>query len=180
MKLIGKIIVSGLVVLAVGAVTVVYADATDDPPPYTATVTAGDEGGGLVEGTQVDLTLPDQFGVSHTVGPDVAILLLAPSKRAGKRVRAYLDAQNADFLSEHRAVFVADISGVPAVFRETVALPMLRKSAYPVLLIYDADLAAKLRSDGHDSEITVARLKNNVVRNVHFAANRQALARLLE
>ncbi len=165
-----------LVFVAGGALYYIKSRDHYDPSKYKATVTGGLESGGLQKGTKLDLTLPDQFDVSHTVGPEITTLILAFSKTTGGTVRSYLDKQDPDYLSRHKAVFIADISFLPVVLRNTVGLPQLRESPYPVLLIYEDEMSRSLQNEAHGGKITVATLDKGVVQRVEYITSKKELA----
>ena len=178
MSLPKKIALGVLVALLASGGALFYFKGKDnyDPSKYEAKIVGGLEEGGIAPGTKVDLTLPDQFDVAQTVGPEVTTLILAFTKTTGGIVRGYLDEQEKDYLTEHRAVFIADISPFPVVLRNTVALPMLRKSPYSVLLLYEAEMADTLKSKTHAEEITIATLANGMVQAVRYISTEEELA----
>ncbi len=180
----------GLLLIA-GAV-IYYFNSKDhyDPSKYEATITHAEQAddqqlddeqaGGLKKGTRIKLTLPDQFDVSHSIGPEVEILILAFSKGTGGTVRAFLDEKPGSFLSDNNAVFIADISPFPVVLRNTIALPMLRSSSYPVLLLYEDTMSEALKNTEQEDKITVATLAQGVVSEVRYISNEAELAQVFQ
>lgn len=177
-----KILLAVLAILVLGGSAFYYFNSKDhyDGSKYNASITQDDgvEANGLAKGTKVELTLPDQFDVAHTIGPETTRLILAFSKDTGKTVRAYLDKQDSDFLPSHKTIFIADISPFPVVLRNTLALPKLRTSPYSVLLLYEAEMAKSLKNLDHENEITVATLSEGVVQEVSYLTNEAELAQL--
>lgn len=131
---------------------------------------------GLAKGTRVELTLPDQFDKTHTIAPDIKTLIMAFSKGGGGTVRGYLDKQDPTFLVEHKATFIADISSIPVVIRNGLALPKLRKSSYPVLLVYEESMADSLKNKEQADKIAIVSLESNVVQDINYVAGEAALA----
>ena len=183
----------GLLLIA-GAV-IYYFNSKDhyDPSKYEATITHteqadgehaddrkpdGEQAGGLKKGTHIKLTLPDQFDVSHSIGPEVKTLILAFSKGTGGTVRAFLDEKPGSFLSDNNAAFIADISPFPVVLRNTIALPMLRSSSYPVLLLYEDTMSEALKNTEQEDKITVATLAQGVVSEVRYISDEAELAQV--
>lgn len=80
------------------------------------------------------IPLEDQHGERHELSREVRLILFAPDRAASKTVEAALAGRDAAFLEQLGAVYVADISGMPAVITRMFALPKLRERAYPVLL----------------------------------------------
>jgi hypothetical protein len=204
MKLGTKVLLLVASLLVVGGGVFYYLNSKDhyDPSKYNAKITAPipkdnsqptlrEDGGtaptnapttasGLVVGMKVELTLPDQFDASHTIGADVETLLFAFSKGAGGTVRGFLDKQDDDFLGKHKALFIADISPIPVVIRNTLALPKLRKSSYPVMLIYEEKMADSLRNNEHEDQIAVVALDSHVVQSIRYLKKETELAGLFK
>ena len=177
-----KITLGIFVLLLVAGAALFYINGKDhyDPSKYNASVTGGLEQGGLQKGSQVNLTLPDQFDKSHTIGPEITTLLLAFSKTSGGLVREYLDQKSSDLLTSHNTTFIADISPYPVVLRNTFALPLLRKSSYPVLLIYETAISDALQNPNQTDKVTVARLRAGVVQSVRYIDSNAQLDEVFE
>ena len=155
-----------------------------DPSKYSATITPAkgqaeaqpEVKTGLQEGTRVELTLPDQFNAPQTIGPEVETLILSFTKGAGGTVRGYLDKQDTGYLTAHNAVFIADISPIPVVIRNSLALPKLRKSSYSTLLLYEEKMSKALKRGTQGDRISVAKLKENVVQSIAYIKTEAELA----
>jgi len=201
MGLLKKTLLFAFALVLVGGGIFYYLNSKDhyDPEKYSAKITAptakstsqdvdvpdgaeiqAEEPSGLVLGMKVELTLPDQFDAPHTIGNDVTTLLFAFSKDAGGTVRGYLDKQDDAFLATHKARFIADISPIPVVIRNTLALPKLRKSSYSVMLIYEEEMAAALMNTKHESDIAVVTVAENVVQNIQYINGEAELAAMFE
>lgn len=151
-------------------------EATEPGPASAAAPAPAPAATGLAKGTKVELTLPDQFDKTHSISADTKTLILAFSKGSGGTVRGYLDKQSPSFLSEHKAIFIADISPIPVFIRNGMALPKLRKSSYPVLLVYEEAMAEALKNKEHGDEIAIATLDNNIVQGITYVAGEAELA----
>mgnify|MGYP003631257401 CR=1 FL=1 len=193
-----KLLLAAGTLVLIGGGVFYYLNSKDhyDPSKYSATITAPeinsqepvspiverDAGAptaaaiGLAKGMRVELTLPDQFDVSHTIAPEIETLIFAFSKGAGATVRGFLDKEEENFLAQHKAIFIADISPIPVVIRNTLALPKLRKSSYPVMLIYEEEMAASLRNDAHEDQIAVVTIQSYVVQDIRYLADEAGLA----
>lgn len=204
MSLFKKVLLLVVVLLLVGGGVFYYRNSKDhyDPSKYSAKISApdpesnsqkeiptGDAGAaaaqpatasGLVVGMKVELTLPDQHDKVSTIGKEVDTLLFAFSKGAGGTVRGYLDKQGADFLAKHKALFIADISPIPVVIRNSFALPSLRKSAYSVMLIYEEEMASALRNSEHEDDIAIVTVEEHVVQSIRYLKDEADLAALFE
>ncbi len=182
MSLPKKIAVGVLVVLLASGGALFYFKGKDnyDPSKYEAKIVGGLEEGGIAPGTKIDLTLPDQFDVAQTIGPEVRTLILAFTKTTGGIVRGYLDAQPEDLLTTHKTVFIANISPLPVVLRNTIILPKLRESPYSVLLLYEAQMADALGNRAHADEITIVTLAAGEVEAVRYISSEEELAAVFQ
>ncbi len=163
-----------LLVIAGGAFFLMNSSDNYDASKYSASVDK------LVEGEAIDFTLPDQFGKAHTLSADTKTLVLTFAKATSHLVRDFLKSQPADYLSSRNAFYVADISPMPVVIRNAFAMPDLKKSAYPVILIYDPKIAAKFRDDSQKDAIMIVSLDHKKVTSVKFAEDVDTLKALLK
>ena len=83
------------------------------------------------------VTLSDQFAVEHTLDEGVALVLFTRDMDVGGVIKAVL-AEHPDALPRNRAVYVADISGMPSFIARLAAIPKMKERPYPTLLDRDA------------------------------------------
>lgn len=86
------------------------------------------------EGAPAGWTLLDQYDKPYTQNDDLRILLVARDMAGGKLVKAALEGLPKDYLEQRHAVFVADISKMPALISKMFAVPAMRDYNYRVLL----------------------------------------------
>ena len=168
--MIKKIILSllALIIVAVGGLFLVNGKNNYDATKYSATATDG-----INVGSKITFTLPDQFDKAHTLTNDTKKLILVFAKATGHTVKEFLKTQSADYLSKKNALFVADISPMPTVIRNTFALPDFKKSSYSVLLIYDETIAKELKNVDNAEKIAVATMENGVVKDIKFVSTKE-------
>jgi hypothetical protein len=168
-----KKIVLGVVavaVLAVGGLFVINGKDNYDASKYSATATDG-----INVGSKLEFTLPDQFDKPHSLTNDTKKLILVFAKSTGHTVKSFLNEQDSSYLEKRNALFVADISPMPTVIRNTFALPDLRKSPYSVLLIYDEKIAKSLKNEKEADKIAVLSIENRVVKGVKYITTAKEL-----
>jgi len=175
--MIKKILSTLAMLLVVGGGTFYYTNSKDnyDASKYSASVSST-----MSPGSTVDFTLPDQFDKAHTLSNDTKILLLTFSKNISHTIRDFLKSQPADYLSSRNAFYVADISPMPTVIRNAFAMPDLKKSNYPVLLMYDKEIAEKFRNDDKKDLIMVVELNSKKIEKISFTKDAKELASLLK
>ncbi|HIP47101.1 MAG TPA: hypothetical protein EYG95_06040 [Campylobacterales bacterium] len=163
-----------LIIIAGGAFFFMNSSDNYDASKYSATATT------MVEGESIDFTLPDQFDKAHTLSADTKTLVLTFAKETSHIVRDFLQTQPDDYLSSRNAYYIADISPMPTVIRNAFAMPDLKKSAYPVILIYDGTIAAKFKDEAQKNSIMIVSLENKKITSVKFAEDVDTLKALLK
>ena len=167
-KLILSII--ALLVVGVGALFAINGKDNYDPTKYHTTASNG-----INVGSKLSIKLPDQFDKAYEVTDDTKEVIFVFAKATGHTVREYLKQQPKDYLPSRHALFIADISGMPAVIRNTFALPDFKKSPYSVLLIYDKNIAKTLKDDKNADKITIAKLKNKEIVSIKYISTEDEL-----
>ena len=172
-----KILLSLLVLLVAAAGVLFFLKGKDTYEGHTSSVSLSD---GLNVGSTITYTLFDQFGKPHTLDDSIHTLILVFAKDTGHAVKAFLGAQSADYLSVHHAAFVADISPMPVVIRNTFALSDLKTQPYSVNLILDEAIATSLKKGAKVDGITVVTLANKQVEKVDYVEGAEALKVMIE
>jgi hypothetical protein len=164
-----------LIVIAVGTLFAINGKDNYDPSKYNATATKG-----LDVSSKISFTLPDQFDKAHSLSSDTKKVIFVFAKTAGHTVKEFLKKQDKSYLPKLNTLFVADISAMPTVIRNTFALPDFKKSAYSVLLIYDKNIAKIFKNEAKADKISIVTLKNGVIENVKYATSEDELKAALQ
>ncbi len=164
-----------LAIIAIGAFIVIKGKDTYDPSKYYIKIDNG-----LKVGSHIDFKLPDQFDKSHQLKDDTKLLIMVFSKATGHTVKEYLKKQPKGFLENRSAMFIADISPMPVVIRNTFALPDFKKSSYSVLLIYDKNLSAKLKDEKNADKIVIVYLENREIKDIKYITSEEELKEVLK
>ncbi len=172
-----KILLGLLLLLIVATSVLFFLKGKDTYAEHQSSVSLSN---GLNVGSTITYTLPDQFGTSHTLDDSVQTLILVFAKGTGHTVKTYLGSQSADYLKTHHAAFVADISPMPVVIRNTFALPDLKTQPYSVNLILDGAIAKSLKKGAKADAITIVTLNNKQVQKVEYIETIQALKAIIE
>jgi hypothetical protein len=153
-----------------GLLTLGIACASDPPPAKP-----------LVVGARLaSATLLDQNEVAHRIDESIHIILFAREMEGGAVIRALLDAEGPKYLTKHRALYVADISDMPALVARLAAIPRMRKRAYPTLLDREGTITAPFPA--HEGRVTVMGLDKLRVTAIYYrgsvAGVREAVAKI--
>ena len=124
--------------------------------------------------------LKDQFGREGRVLPDTEKVILVFAKSTGHLVKEFLNKKPADYLAKEHTVFIADVSGMPSIIFETMALPDLKKHRYPIYLITDKAVSEKFKSPEHTDQIMVVELDDGVVEGVIFVTTEKDLEEAID
>jgi hypothetical protein len=158
-------VVLGLVAFAVACAT---------PPPPAPPLKIGS----LIAAA----TLLDQNEVPHAIDESVRIVLFAREMEGGALIRALLEEEGPDYLTNTRALYVADISGMPSLIANLVAIPKMQdERLYPTLLDRDGITTAPFPSEvGHATVIGLENLRVTAVdHRVSVAGIREAIAEII-
>lgn len=139
--------------------------------------------GALAEPLQVGrslapFSLEDQHGESHTVDASARILLFSRDMEGGGLLKEALEGRDASYLSARGALYLADISGMPRLIARFVALPRMRRRAYPMLL--DPDGSATRALPDREGEATLVFLDRLRITRIEYAGTSEEVRALLE
>lgn len=82
----------------------------------------------------------DQHEKPYAIEPGTRYVLASFDMGPGKQANGYLDDKGADFLPENKAVYVANINGMPGIIANTFALPKMRKYSHRILVMNEDGL----------------------------------------
>lgn len=97
-----------------------------------------------IGGTLEPLELADQHGQVRGVDATRRVLLFTRDMDAGEILKQALAADGPALLERAGAVYVADVSGMPALVLRMFALRKLRERPYPILLDREGEKTARL------------------------------------
>ncbi|WP_341893066.1 hypothetical protein [Variovorax sp. YR752] len=124
------------------------------------------------------MVLQDQHGQAVAVPGAARWLLFAPDKAAADLAQDWLKARGPGALKSLQAVYLADISGMPALVARMFALPRLRELPFPVALASEAALTSEWpRRAG---QLTLVAVDRGLVLGIEHAANVHDLAQRLQ
>lgn len=110
-------------------------------------------------------SLPNQFDEKQTINSSIQTILVSFEKDTSKDVNDFLASKDKNFLKEHNAAFIADISGMPSIITKLFALPKMKKYNHKILLIYDED---DNKFSSQEGKITLYKLDNGVIKSISY------------
>ena len=172
-----KIIILSIAALLGGGAIFYALNSKDDydASKYSAYVPAA-----FTVGSTLEFTLPDQFGKQHTLENDTKKLVFTFEKDAAHIMKDFLQQEEKGFLNKQSALYIADISPAPVFIRNAFIIPDLKKSPYPVLLIYEEETAKNFRYDSKSEAIKIVTLENKTVTDIRFVTTLQEFEEALK
>ena len=126
------------------------------------------------------LSLNDQHDRPVPIRPDARWLVFTSEKPVSDMVSAVLSAEPSGVVDRLHLVYVADISGMPALVTRMFALPKLRELRFPIALVRDpAQVAQVADIPRQASGATVLRLEAGRIAQSTTASNATELRALL-
>jgi hypothetical protein len=122
--------------------------------------------------------LNDQFGATHKIAKMPRTIIVTFEKEPSDILNEYLSKQSKGYLEKNNAIYIADISGMPAFVTKTFALPKMKKYAYRVLLITDENEGALYPYQ--EGQITIIKIDNNRIKSIKFADKTSQLNKMIE
>ena len=163
-----------LILVAVGVLFAINGKSNYDSSKYFAKASNG-----LKVGSKLEFKLPDQFDKAVELKDNTKQVIFVFAKKTGHTVRELLKKEPKSYLPSRNTIFVADVSAMPTVIRNTFALPDFRKSPYSVALIYDENIA-KVYKNGIDADkIIIVSLDNKVINKVKMLNGEDELKKAL-
>lgn len=122
----------------------------------------------LTEGSAMPtLSLNDQHDKPAAVSTQMRWVVFTAEKPVSDMVSAVLAAQPAGVADRLRLIYVADISGMPALVTRMFALPKLRELPFPIALVREAAQVTQVADIPRvNGAATVLRLDNGRVAQV--------------
>ncbi|MEN4052548.1 MULTISPECIES: hypothetical protein [Sulfurimonas] len=125
-----------------------------------------------------DIKLKDQNEKPATIAADTKIVFFSFSKPTGHACNEFLESKPANFLAEHKAVYVADVSAAPGIIKSMFILPDLKELKFPILLINDDKLSAEFTKEMNKESIVVVTLDNLKITNIQNLKDASELEKL--
>lgn len=108
----------------------------------------------------------DQHGVAYTFeAKSTNFVLVSFDMETGKAANAALTAKGAEFLPNKKAVYVANIFGMPKIGR-MFALPKMKKYTHRIVLGDDANMLVPFPQEA--GKVTILKVRNGVVQNISY------------
>jgi hypothetical protein len=120
----------------------------------------------------------DQHDQAIVVAADLHIILFAGEKAMSELMTKSLETLPPTSLKDKKAIYIADISGMPSFITKMVALPRMQKMPYQIALIReDKDALFLPKKAGH---ITAVKLSAGKVASVEYLNEMNQILQVLK
>jgi len=124
-------------------------------------------------------TLKDQFDRTGNIDEDAKKVIMVFAKSTGHLVKDFLNTKPKSYLDERKVIFIADVSKMPSMIFEYVALPDLQKYKYPIYLILDESISKKFRNDRYKDYVMIIDLDKSIIKKVRFVTTTKDLEKII-
>lgn len=129
-------------------------------------------------GESLTLELKDQHDKSVAINEQTNLILFAAGKSTSALMSKTLEELPPTILAEKKAIYVADISGMPGFITKMVAIPKMQKRPYTIAILRDE--AQSKRFPQKDDAITVIKLKGGKVTDIDFVTKQEEITKALQ
>ncbi len=123
------------------------------------------------------ITLADQFDESKAIDATTKIVLFAHDMTGNDLIEEALSDFDNQKLDAKKAVYIADISGMPSLIAKLFAIPSMRDRAYSIMLDKEGDVTAKF--ERKEDKVTIFYLDKEAITKTAFASTTKEIAAVL-
>ena len=110
----------------------------------------------------------DQFDNTHTFNKEIKSVIIAFDRSGGNIVKDTLGKQEKGYLEAKRAVYIADISGMPSFVTKFFAMPKMKKYNFTMLLEFDNELSKVYPYQ--EDKITIIKLDSGKIKEIIYVS----------
>ena len=145
---------------------------------FALIASANQPAGAVRIGDGLTLELKDQHDKSVAINEQTNMILFAAGKSTSALMSKTLEDLPPSTLKDKKALYVADISGMPGFITKMVAIPKMQKRPYTIALLRDE--AISKRFPQKDGAITIIQLKAGKVTDISFVTKQEEITKALQ
>ena len=145
---------------------------------FALIASANQSAGAARIGDSLTLELKDQHDKSVAINEQTNLILFAAGKSTSALMSKTLEDLPPTTLKDKKALYVADISGMPGFITKMVAIPKMQKRPYTIAILRDE--AQSKRVPQKDGAITVIKLKAGKVTEINFVTKQEEITKALQ
>ena len=145
---------------------------------FTSLALANSSVGAARLGDSLVLELKDQHDQTVAISEQTNLILFAAGKSTSALMSKTLEDLPPTTLKDKKALYVADISGMPSFITKIVAIPKMQKRPYTIALMRDE--AQSKRFPQKDDAITIIKLKSGKITDITFVTTQEEITKALQ
>ena len=145
---------------------------------FALIASANQPAGAVRIGDVLTLELKDQHDKSVAINEQTNMILFAAGKSTSALMSKTLEDLPPSTLKDKKALYVADISGMPGFITKMVAIPKMQKRPYTIALLRDEALSKRFPQK--DGAITIIQLKAGKVTDISFVTKQEEITKALQ
>lgn len=120
-------------------------------------------------GSQIpSLNLSDQHNQKSTLDNTTRLIVFTNNKVGSDIVRDALEGVDEEYLTTHKTIYIADISGMPGLIRKLFAFPKMRKQPYSIYLDDGPSFTGNFPTE--ENKVTLLYLNDLKIQAIEFAS----------
>jgi len=145
---------------------------------FALIASANQPAGAVRIGDGLTLELKDQHDKSVAINEQTNMILFAAGKSTSALMSKTLEDLPPSTLKDKKALYVADISGMPGFITKMVAIPKMQKRPYTIALLRDEALSKRFPQK--DGAITIIQLRAGKVTDISFVIKQEEITKALQ
>ena len=129
-------------------------------------------------GDSLVLELKDQHDQTVAINEQTNLILFAAGKSTSALMSKTLEDLPPTTLKDKKALYVADISGMPSFITKIVAIPKMQKRLYTIGLLRDESQSKRFPQK--DDAITLIKLKSGKITDITFVTTQEEITKALQ
>lgn len=145
---------------------------------FVSFASANPSAGAARLGDTMLMELKDQHDQTVAINEQTNLVLFAAGKSTSALMSKVLEDLPPTTLKDKKAIYVADISGMPSFITKMVAIPKMQKRPYTIAILRD-EAQSKLFPQKDDA-ITIIKLKSGKVTEITFVTKQEEITKALQ
>ncbi len=145
---------------------------------FVSFASANPSAGAARLGDTMLMELKDQHDQTVAINEQTNMVLFAAGKSTSALMSKVLEDLPPTTLKDKKAIYVADISGMPSFITKMVAIPKMQKRPYTIAILRD-EAQSKLFPQKDDA-ITIIKLKSGKVTEITFVTKQEEITKALQ
>jgi hypothetical protein len=145
---------------------------------FASFASANPSAGAARIGDSLLMELKDQHDQMVAINEQTNLVLFAAGKSTSALMSKVLEDLPPTTLKDKKAIYVADISGMPGFITKMIAIPKMQKRPYTIAILRD-EAQSKLFPQKDDA-ITIIKLKSGKVTEITFVTKEEEVTKALQ